>query len=345
MDTLDEIHESVQDYYGKVLGGSEDLKTNACCSLDEIPEHLQKLLRNIEPEVLERFYGCGAPLPAAIDGCTVLDLGCGTGRDLFLASALVGESGRVIGVDMTDEQLEVARRCLPKQMARYGYASPNVTLHKGYIEDLQSVGIEDNSVDVVISDCVINLSSNKEQVFHEALRVLKPGGELYFSDVVSDRRLPQHLMNDPELLGECLSGAMYHEDFRRLMARLGCPDVRKMSSSRISINSPDIEAKMGMAKFYSVTYRIFNLESLEDRCEDYGQVACYDGSIPEYPHEFKLDDHHVFETEKPVLVCGNTASMLAETRFARHFRVEGDRTTHVGLFDCGEGICDSESCC
>lgn len=348
MDTLDRTHESVQDYYGKVLHDSKDLKTNACCSLDAMPEHLKGLLRDIEPEVLERFYGCGAPVPTALEGCTVLDLGCGTGRDVFLASKLVGPAGHVVGVDMTAEQLEVARRCLPKQMARYGYDKPNVTFHRGYIEDLGALGIQDNSVDVVISDCVINLSSHKEQVFKEVFRVLKPGGELYFSDVVSDRRLPEHLMNDPVLLGECLAGAMYHEDFRRLMADLGCPDVRKVSTTPITINHADIEAKIGMAKFYSITYRVFKLDSLENRCEDYGQVAYYLGTLPEYPHEFRLDDHHVFETGKPTLTCGNTTAMLEDTRYSSHFRIEGDRKTHFGLFNCSDASAtDGESapCC
>ncbi|MFP6581275.1 MAG: methyltransferase domain-containing protein, partial [Candidatus Hydrogenedentota bacterium] len=330
MESVEKVHESVQEYYGRVLQGSDDLKTNACCSLDTIPVHIKRLLKDIEPEVLERFYGCGAPVPTALDGCTVLDLGCGTGRDVFLASRLVGPRGHVIGVDMTDEQLEVGERCLPRQMARYGYAASNVEFRKGYIEDLKSIGIEDESVDVVISDCVINLSSNKEEVFREVLRVLKPGGELYFSDVVSDRRLPENLMSDPILLGECLAGAMYHEDFRRLMSVLGSPDVRVMSTSPITINNAQIEKRIGIANFTSVTYRVFKLDSLEDRCEDYGQVAYYRGTLPEYPHVFDLDDHHRFETDKPMLVCGNTAAMVQDTRYRGHFRVDGDRSKHFG---------------
>lgn len=346
METAENIHESVQDYYGHVLHGSEDLKTNACCSLDAVPAHIQRLLKDIEPEVLERFYGCGAPVPTGLEGCAVLDLGCGTGRDVFLASRLVGAEGHVIGVDMTDEQLEVAERCLAPQMERYGYATPNVEFRKGYIEDLKGVGIEDNSIDVVISDCVINLSSNKEDVFREVLRVLKPGGELYFSDVVSDRRLPENLMSDPILLGECLAGAMYHEDFRRLMEDLGCPDVRVMSTSPITINNAQVEKRIGMATFTSVTYRVFKLANLEDRCEDYGQVAYYLGTLPDYPHVFDLDDHHRFETDKPMLVCGNTAAMVEDSRYRKHFRIDGDRSTHFGLFDCGESqTSDSPNCC
>lgn len=344
-----DTHEQVQEYYGQVLQGSKDLQTNACCSPDAVPAHIRSLLKDIEPEVLERFYGCGAPVPTALEGCTVLDLGCGTGRDVFLASRLVGSEGRVIGVDMTEEQLEVAERCLPRQMERYGYAEPNVEFRKGYIEDLAAVGIADESMDVVISDCVINLSADKERVFSEVMRVLKPGGELYFSDVVSDRRLPAHLMEDTELLGECLAGAMYHEDFRRLMQGLGCPDVRVMSTSPITIGNTAIRERIGMARFSSVTYRVFKLATLEDRCEDYGQVAYYRGTLPHYLHAFDLDDHHRFETGRPMLVCGNTASMLTETRYAGHFRVEGGRSMHFGLFDCAGGAASGESeggsCC
>ncbi len=105
-----EISESVQHYYGQVLQSSTDLKTSACCSIDAMPTYLKALLDGLHPEVLERFYGCGSPLPPALEGMTVLDLGCGTGRDCYLLSKLVGPTGRVIGVDMTPEQLEVAMR-------------------------------------------------------------------------------------------------------------------------------------------------------------------------------------------------------------------------------------------
>jgi len=342
MTTAFENTEQIRAYYGQVLQTSKDLKTNACCTLDGLPPHLAGLLDDIAPEILERFYGCGAPIPPAIAGCTVLDLGCGTGRDAYLAARLVGPQGRVIGVDMTAEQLDIAERHLSAQMKRYGFEHPNIVFKHGYIEDLQTLGIADASVDVVISDCVINLSPCKERVFAEAWRVLKPGGELYFSDVFADRRLPAVLMEDPVLRGECLAGAMYWEDFRRMMAALGCPDVRQMSKRRIAFSNPDIEAKIGMAVFHSVTVRAFKLDVLEDRCEDYGQAAYYQGSIAGYPHRFTLDDHHEFETGRPVLVCGNTAAMVQDTRFARHFRVTGDRSTHFGLFPCGPGTATGE---
>lgn len=343
------ISESVKNYYGKVLQSTKDLKTTACCTTEVIPDHIKSILAEIEDEVISRFYGCGSPLPEALDGKVVLDLGCGTGRDVFLASKLVGPEGYVIGVDMTDEQLDVAKRNVSKQMKRFGYDKPNVDFRKGYIEDLQSLRIEDNSIDVVISNCVINLSPDKRSVYSEIFRVLKPGGELYFSDVFADRRVPGELMDDPILYGECLSGALYIEDFRRMLCDLGCPDYRVVTGHDIDIEDPEIEKKVGMINFRSLTIRAFKIDSLEDVCEDYGQVATYLGTMPEAPHRFVLDDHHTFHTGKPMLVCGNSADMVQDTRFGEHFRVVGDRSVHYGLFDCDPGSLydgvEQGSCC
>lgn len=343
----DTVLEDVRRYYGEVLGSSKDLKTNACCPAEAPPAWLQRLLADIHPEIRERFYGCGSPIPPALDGCTVLDLGCGTGRDVYLLSRLVGPKGRVIGVDMTAQQLEVARRHAGHHMRRYGYARSNVEFHQGWIEDLTGLGIADASVDVVVSNCVINLSPAKHLVLQEVFRVLKPGGELYFSDVFADRRVPAELARDPVLRGECLGGALYWEDFRRLLQTLGCADARRMSSSPIRIQDPAVEQKIGFVNFSSVTVRAFKLQ-LEDRCEDFGQVATYRGTMPEHPHRFALDDHHLFEAGKPLRVCGNTADMLAATRFAPHFEVAGDKTRHYGLFDCAPAASTPSSdgaCC
>ncbi|MCK7595107.1 methyltransferase domain-containing protein [Pseudomarimonas salicorniae] len=328
------IHQDVRDYYGRILQGSQDLKTGACCSVESLSPRMRQLLAEVHPEVNARFYGCGAPLPTALEGCHVLDLGCGSGRDVYVLSRLVGESGRVTGVDMTPEQLEVARRHQAWHAERYGHAQSNVRFVEGYIEDLEGAGLADESVDVVVSNCVVNLAPDKEAVFREVLRVLKPGGELYFSDVFCDRRLPQALQDDPVLRGECLGGALYTEDFRRLLGQLGCADVRGVAQAPVPLLDPEIEAKIGFARFTSMTLRVFKLP-LEDRCEDFGQVATYLGTIPDQPHAFDLDDHHRFETGRPLRVCGNTFDMLGKSRLARHFRLEGDTSRHFGLFDCG----------
>ena len=130
---------------------------------------------------------------------------------------------------------------------------------------------------------------------------------------------------------------MYTEDFRRLLNGVGCPDYRVVSKSRIAIGDPEIEALVGMIDFYSMTIRAFKLGSQEDICEDYGQVAYYLGTIPDHPSRFVLDDHHTFVTGKPMLVCGNTAAMVGETRYAPHFKVIGNRSVHYGPFDCKSG--------
>ncbi len=346
MTSAAETRELVQDYYGRILKSSGDLKTSACrCSTDSFPATQKEILKLIEPEILEKFYGCGSPLPAALETRTVLDLGCGTGRDVYLAAKLVGPRGRVIGIDMTAEQLEVARRHVETQTRKFGFASPNVTFEQGYIEDLRAVGIADNSVDVVISNCVINLSPDKPRVFAEIFRVIKPGGELYFADVYASRRIPPELREDPRLYGECLSGALYREDLRRLLRQCGCADAREMTREKIEISDPEMAAKLGPIEFYSITIRAFKLAALEDRCEDYGQIATYRGTIADHASGFALDDHHYFETGKPMSVCGNTASMLQETRFGAHFAVSGDRSTHYGLFDCGPATSVSRACC
>ena len=343
---LDSRQQDVKNYYGEVLQSSSDLKTSACCPIDSVPEHHRNVLVDIHAEILDRFYGCGSPLPVALKGCRVLDLGCGTGRDAYVASKLVGDSGHVIGVDMTEAQLTVARRHLNHQMKLFGYDQPNIRFEHGTIEDLKSLAIEDNSIDVVISNCVINLSASKHAVFSEIFRVLAVGGELLFADIFADRRLPEHMQNDPVLVGECLGGALYIEDFRRLLRQVGCLDYRVMETSEVQLES-DIRAKVGDVRFFSMTIRAFKLTVLEDICEDYGQQAMYRGSIDECPESFVLDDHHKFDTGVAVKVCGNTAAMLQQTRYASHFEIKGDTSNHLGAFDCAPIVASSSagSCC
>lgn len=335
--------ESVKNYYGRILKTNEDLKTSACCVTDSLPDEIKSILSNIEPEILDKFYGCGSPIPKLLDGCTVLDLGCGTGRDAYVISKLVGENGVSIGVDMTEEQLAVAHKYKDVQMKKFGFAKCNVDFRQGYIEDLKEAGIKDNSVDAVISNCVINLSPNKPHVFKEIFRVLKSGGELYFSDVFTNARVPQEFHDDSLAYGECLGGALYIEDFRRIMADLGCPDYRVVQKRRINIDDPILAKKAGPIEFYSMTIRAFKLDDLEDRCEDFGQVAYYQGTIDGCPNAFILDDHHVFALDKPMTVCGNTASMLMNTRYGKHFKIIGNKSRHFGLFPCGPDPSEANS--
>lgn len=149
----------VQEYYGATLGSSADLRTNACCDASSVPVALRPLLARIHPEVLSRYYGCGLVVPPLLEGLRVLDLGCGSGRDVYLLAQLVGAGGQVVGVDMTPEQLAVARRHQPHHAERFGFA--NVQFLEGRIEQLEQLPLEPGSFDLVISNCVVNLSTDK----------------------------------------------------------------------------------------------------------------------------------------------------------------------------------------
>ena len=336
-----QIKDQVSDYYANVLSTNLDLKTSACCDPTDMPQHIKEIASMIHEDVTATFYGCGLVTPPTLENQTVLDLGSGTGRDCFILSRLVGPKGKVIGIDMTEEQLSIARKYQDFHAEKFGYESSNIDFIQGDIENLESANILSNSVDVIVSNCVINLSTNKKNVFEEIFRVLKPGGELFFSDVFVDRRLPKPLQDDQVLMGECLAGAMYTEDFRRLMAEIGFTDYRIIKSAPIQIQNQLIQDQIGLAKFQSLTVRAFKLD-LEDRCEDYGQIATYLGGIPEAESAFFLDDHHLFEKFKPMPVCSNTAKMLSETRFAPHFKVDGNLEHHFGLFSCAPEISSAD---
>lgn len=326
-------HDQVREYYGRTLGGSDDLKTDACCCATEAPpKYVLDVMPLIADEIVERFYGCGSPIPPALEGMTVLDLGCGTGRDVYVLSKLVGEGGRVIGVDMTPEQLAVAERYRSEQAERFGFAESNVEFKCGYIEDLASLGIADESVDVVVSNCVINLSPFKDLVFSEIYRVLKPGGELYFSDVFSDRRIPEALRDDPVLRGECLGGALYLEDFRRMMAVRGWASYAFTAIDDIHVGDFALETKLGFIGFTSRTVRAVKATGLEDAAEDFGQSATYTGSIPEVPRYFDFDAETRFVKGKPRAISGNTARMLEQSRYGAAFEITRPGK-HRGGFD------------
>lgn len=348
-------HENIKEYYSHITKELEGkMETGICsCALDGTPDHIQTIRAEVDEEIVKRFYGCGSPIPDALEGLTVLDLGCGTGYDVYTISKLVGEEGHVIGVDMNDDQLAIAQKHRDSMAETFGFKKSNVTFKKGYIEDLKSLGIEDESIDIVISNCVINLSPDKESVFKEIFRVLKRGGELYFSDIFADRRLPESLENDPVLLGECIGGAMYIEDFRRLMRKVGWEDFRYMSTTKAAIDNPEIEKRIGNIGFTSRTVRAMKIpDMMEDICEQYGQFVTYKGGILGSENAFDLDDHHRFFEGLPASVCGNTCAMIEETRFAKYFDIHGDRSRHFGAFEgCSTGGNDEEkassggSCC
>ncbi|WP_326002781.1 methyltransferase domain-containing protein [Serratia rubidaea] len=291
----------------------------------------------MHPDVQTRFYGCGTPFPPLLTGMTVLDLGCGAGRDCFILSKLVGEQGKVIGIDATREQIDFANNYREFHRDKCHYPQSNVQFIHGTIESLQSTGIAENSVDIIVSNCVINLSAAKADVLAGMFKLLKPGGEIYFADIYADRRLPEQLKEDTQIVGECIGDVLYYEDFFRLARQAGFNDVRVAASSLKSIDNKAIEEKLAGARLYSMTFRLFKL-ALEDKCEDYGQVAIYNGTLPGSPHKYVFDLEHTFETGKALPVCRNTALMLSKTRYTAHFTLVGQGEKHYGPFNCGNDI-------
>jgi ubiquinone/menaquinone biosynthesis C-methylase UbiE len=251
-----EKHEAVSTYYGSTLEKSDDLKTNACCTVKCYPEHIQKGLALIHTEVLEKYYGCGLTIPEELAGLRVLDLGSGSGRDCYLVSYLVGEQGSVVGIDMTDEQLDVANRHIDYHTEQFGFSAANVEFRKGLIEKLDEAGLEDHSFDLAISNCVINLCPDKPAALREIFRVLKPGGRFYFSDVYSEKPVPAHLVDDPVLYGECLSGALAENDFIRMASEAGFAWPEEIERSGITIADNEVRQKVGDLAFSSITYNL-----------------------------------------------------------------------------------------
>ncbi|WP_052090318.1 arsenite methyltransferase [Desulfosporosinus sp. HMP52] len=228
-DNKEEIRDFIRKNYAEVAqkgaeGGCCGGECSCSGSLVDIAEISAKIgytegdLSSVPPEA-NMGLGCGNPIAIASlkDGEVVLDLGSGGGFDCFLARRQVGDAGYVIGVDMTPDMVRLAR----KNAEKSGYT--NVEFRLGEIEHLP---VADSSVDVILSNCVINLSLDKEQVFKEALRVLKPGGRLSTSDVVATAQLPRLIKEDLALIASCIGGAEYVEDIKAMLQSVGFKDIR-----------------------------------------------------------------------------------------------------------------------
>lgn len=338
------MREAVQHYYGEVVQQTADLQTSACTTDQPLPAPFRAALGRLHPEVLSRYYGCGLVCPPVLEGLKVLDLGSGSGRDCYALAQLVGEAGSVVGVDMTPAQLEVANRHLDWHRRQFGYAESNVSFLEGFLEELDALPLAPASFDLIISNCVLNLATDKAAVLASAWRLLKPGGELYFSDIYADRRVPAAVAADPVLYGECLGGALYWNDFLNLARGAGFRDPRLVEDRPVQITKEALAARVAPTRFFSATWRLFKLPALEPACEDYGQAVVYRGTVADAPATFTLDKHHVFTTGKMHLVCGNTWRMLHETRFAPHFDFHGNWSTHFGIFEgCGTLLPFSEA--
>jgi arsenite methyltransferase len=219
-ETTNSIHESVREYYAaQARSGNSCCGDSSSCCDSKNTLYPVELLTSMPGDVASSSLGCGDPITVAtlMPGETVLDLGSGGGLDCFLAAKQVGEEGHVIGVDMTPEMLERARSNQARMNIR------NVEFREGYLEGLP---VEDASVDVVISNCVINLSPDKPQVFREVFRALKPGGRVAVSDIVTNGPLPEELQKNMEAWGACVAGALDVNEYTNGLTGAGFTDVK-----------------------------------------------------------------------------------------------------------------------
>jgi ubiquinone/menaquinone biosynthesis C-methylase UbiE len=328
------VEASVRERYSKAIREPEPA---LCCPV----EYDQSLLGLLPQEILERDYGCGDPTPFVRPGDTVLDLGSGAGKHCYMAAQRVGEEGRVIGIDMNDDMLALSRKYQPEMAEKLG--GDRVRFVKGYIYDLaldvEAMGqylaehpvrnaqdlaalqawqaesrahrplIADNSVDVVISNCVLNLveDSHKPQLAREIHRVLRPGGRVAVSDIVSDEPVPPHLKNDPILWSGCLSGAFLEQEFPRAFVEAGFVAVKidKWAAEPWQV----IEG----IEFRSVTLTAVKGEGKE--CLDYGHAVIYRGPFADVRDE----EGHIFPRGERIAVCARTYRMLTEGPYKDDF--------------------------
>ena len=220
---IDEIEKKVSDRYARAASTGEQM----CCPTSYDMANLKSF---IPEEVLKISYGCGTPagLNTVSAGETVLDIGSGGGIDCFEASRLVGPTGQVIGIDMTDTMLEIARKNAVVVATNLGYPASNVEFRKGMAD---AMPVDDNTIDLIISNCVINLAPDKRKVFREMFRVAKPGGRFTISDIVADQPVPQYLAHDAGKWGDCLSGALTLTDYMAGITDAGFVGLHLIKSS------------------------------------------------------------------------------------------------------------------
>ncbi len=221
------ITRQVSERYAKAVTTGEQM----CCPTGYNFDDLRAF---VPEEVLRVSYGCGTPagLATVKPGETVLDIGSGGGIDCFEAARRVGPTGRIVGVDMTDEMLTMARRNAPIVAKNLGYPESNVEFRKGQAENLP---VEDGTIDLIISNCVINLAPDKKKVFREMFRVIRPGGRFTISDIVADQPVPQYLIHDAQKWGDCLSGALPAWEYLAGLVQAGFLGVHQMKFTPWSV--------------------------------------------------------------------------------------------------------------
>ncbi|MFZ5863931.1 MAG: methyltransferase domain-containing protein [Nitrospirota bacterium] len=297
---LDAPRKVVREFYGNA---AEMPQEELCCPVQPNPEDLAHIPR----EVIERFYGCGSPVGAAgiQPGETTLDLGSGAGIDVFIAAKKVGPTGRAVGVDMTPQMLAVARDAQKDVAAALGYDV--VEFREGFLEQIPA---ETQSIDLVTSNCVINLSPDKPRVFAEMWRVLRDHGRIVIADIVADQEVPPHQRKDPRLWGECISGALTEEEFLAALERAGFYGLQVFKKTFWK----EVEG----FKFYSVTVRGFKFEKTSG-CIYAGQTATYTGPFKGVSDE----EGHWFPRNVAIDVCTDTAAKLSRAPYAGLFVLTG----------------------
>ncbi|XP_008304620.1 arsenite methyltransferase [Stegastes partitus] len=324
MSTGDDVRENVKKYYGSRLETTADVQTSAATSSScgisfrPMPKSVKDALSLVHPEVSRKFFGCGLPFPSKLEGCRILDLGSGSGRDCYAFSKLVGPNGHVTGLDMTEELIAVSRQYIEYHQKTFGYEKPNVTFVQGYMEKLGEAGIQSNSVDVVISNCVICLCSDKRAVLQEAYNVLKEGGELYFSDMYASKVIPDHMKQDPVLWGEGMGGSLFWQDLISLGHSVGFSTPQLVSSSRIVVHNSELKAKAGDISYISATYRLFKLPKTPVLSK---ATVTYKGTA-DFPDQLDFDSCHSFKKDVAMEVNGEMAAILQSSRFSSDFKIQ-----------------------
>ncbi|XP_062275379.1 arsenite methyltransferase isoform X1 [Scomber scombrus] len=321
METCEDVRESVKKYYGNRLESSCDLQTSApSCSLScSVPKIVTQALSLVHPEVTKRFYGCGLPFPAKLEGCKILDLGSGSGRDCYAFSKLVGPNGHVTGIDMTEELVTVSRQYIEYHQKKFGYEQPNITFVQGYMEKLGEAGIQSDSMDVVLSNCVICLCPDKRAVLQEVYNVLKEGGELYYSDMYASKVVPDHMKKDPVLWGEGMGGCLFWKDLISLAHNVGFSTPHLVSASHIVVHNDELKAKAGDICYSSSTYRMFKLPKHPVVTD---ATVTYKGTVADCPDQLDFDSSHCFKKDVAVEVNGEMAAILQSCRFAPDFKIQ-----------------------
>uniref|UniRef100_A0A3B4UPP6 Arsenite methyltransferase n=1 Tax=Seriola dumerili TaxID=41447 RepID=A0A3B4UPP6_SERDU len=316
-----EGHDSFHKYYGSRLESSGDLQTSAAsCSLHcrPVPRSVTDALSLVHPEVTKRFFGCGLPFPAKLDGCRVLDLGSGSGRDCYAFSKLVGPKGHVTGIDMTEELITVSRQYTEYHQKKFGYKEPNVTFVQGYMENLGEAGIQSDSMDVV-SNCVICLCPDKRTVLQQAYNMLKEGGEMYFSDMYASKVVPDHVKQDTVLWGEGMGGSLFWQDLISLAHSVGFSTPHLVSASHIAVHNSELKAKAGDISYASGTYRLFKLPKSPVMSE---ATVTYKGTLAGFPDQLDFDSSHCFKKDVAVEVSGEMAEIIRSSRFFSDFKIQ-----------------------